>query len=70
MTDYYSGLEDDSESSGRDDLIDFDFEKNTVKGFVLASHKRNGDFHELFHNVPEADYLIEGTSLSHTLYRF
>ena len=68
MTDYYSGLEDDS--SGRDDLLDFDFEENIVKGFVLASHKRNSDFHELFHNVPEADYLIESTSLSHTLYRF
>ena len=66
MTDYYSGLEDDSseesdvDSSGRDDLMDLDLEENAVTGFAVASHKRNSDFHELFPNVPETDYLIEG----------
>jgi hypothetical protein len=31
-----------------------------VTGFAVASSKRNADFHELFPNVPEGDYLIEG----------
>ena len=31
-----------------------------VTGFAVASNKRNADFHELFHNIPDGDYLIEG----------
>ncbi|KAF8893693.1 hypothetical protein CPB84DRAFT_1310669 [Gymnopilus junonius] len=31
-----------------------------VSGFAVASNKRNADFHELFPNVPEGDYLIGG----------
>ena len=61
VTDYYSGLEDDSseesdaDSSGRDDLMDFDLEENTLTGFAVASHRCNSEFHELFHNVPEME---------------
>jgi hypothetical protein len=31
-----------------------------IPGFVVASSKRNADFHELFPNVPEMDYLVQG----------
>lgn len=31
-----------------------------IPGFVVAGSKRNADFHELFPNVPEMDYLIQG----------
>ncbi|CAE6414631.1 unnamed protein product [Rhizoctonia solani] len=30
-----------------------------IPGFVVASSKRNADFHELFPNVPEGDYLVQ-----------
>ncbi|KAF8606537.1 GRAM-domain-containing protein [Ceratobasidium sp. AG-I] len=30
-----------------------------IPGFVVAGSKRNADFHELFPNVPEMDYLIQ-----------
>ncbi|KAB5593994.1 GRAM domain-containing protein YSP2 [Ceratobasidium theobromae] len=30
-----------------------------IPGFVVASSKRNADFHELFPNVPEMDYLVQ-----------
>ena len=31
-------------------------------GYAVASSKRNADFHALFKNVPDDDYLIEGAS--------
>jgi hypothetical protein len=33
---------------------------NLGTGYAVASKKRNDDFHMLFKNVPEDDYLIEG----------
>ncbi|CAE6493001.1 unnamed protein product [Rhizoctonia solani] len=30
-----------------------------IPGFVVASSKRNADFHELFPNIPEGDYLVQ-----------
>ncbi|RDB29293.1 putative membrane protein C20F10.07 [Hypsizygus marmoreus] len=64
--DYYSGLEEgsseeDSGSESDDDLMDLDLREDDipVTGFAVASNKRNADFHELFPNVPEGDYLIE-----------
>lgn len=30
-----------------------------IPGFVVAGSKRNADFHELFPNVPEMDYLVQ-----------
>lgn len=51
-----SGDESDS-SSGELDLNEQDI---PVTGFAVASNKRNADFHELFPNIPEGDYLIEG----------
>ncbi|CAE6446980.1 unnamed protein product [Rhizoctonia solani] len=30
-----------------------------IPGFVVASSRRNADFHELFPNVPEGDYLVQ-----------
>ncbi|KAH7341412.1 GRAM domain-containing protein [Rhizoctonia solani] len=30
-----------------------------IPGFVVAGSKRNADFHELFPNVPEGDYLVQ-----------
>jgi len=68
---YYSGLEestsdDSGESDSGDDLMDLDLgEDIPVTGFAVASNRRNADFHELFSNVPEGDYLIEGESLLH-----
>lgn len=32
----------------------------SVTGFAVASNKRNAEFHEVFPNIPEGDYLIEG----------
>ncbi|KAF5385387.1 hypothetical protein D9615_001078 [Tricholomella constricta] len=62
--DYYSGLEDSSDdggSSSEDDLEDLDLGEDDipVTGFAVASNKRNADFHELFPNIPEGDYLID-----------
>ena len=62
----YSALEDsssddDSDSSGALSGLDIG-EDIPVTGFAVASHKRNADFHELFPNIPEGDYLIEGLS--------
>jgi hypothetical protein len=31
-------------------------------GYALASSKRNADFHAMFKNIPEDDFLIEGAS--------
>ncbi|KAJ4471707.1 hypothetical protein C8J55DRAFT_520675 [Lentinula edodes] len=64
--DYYSGLEsDDSNDSGmdssdEDDLVSaIDVHDMPVTGFAVASSRRNADFHEMFRNIPEGDYLIE-----------
>ncbi|CAE6537054.1 unnamed protein product [Rhizoctonia solani] len=42
---------------------DYDYEgapqAPPIPGFVVASSKRNADFHELFPNVPEGDYLVQ-----------
>jgi hypothetical protein len=70
---YDSGLEgissgegedgDDDSGSGDDDDDDDDLNLHQdipVTGFAVASNKRNADFHELFSNIPEGDYLIEG----------
>lgn len=35
---------------------------HTSTGFAVASKKRNRDFHQLFRNIPELDYLIEDYS--------
>ncbi|KAL4068898.1 hypothetical protein V8B97DRAFT_1872694 [Scleroderma yunnanense] len=45
----------DEESESHDELE----EDIPVTGFAVASNKRNTDFHELFPNIPEGDYLIE-----------
>jgi len=37
-----------------------------VTGFAVASNKRNLEFHALFGQIDEGDYLIEGESLEHT----
>lgn len=53
---------DSSESTGgseSDDELDLNEENIPVTGFAVASNKRNADFHELFPNIPEGDYLIE-----------
>ncbi|KAJ3771404.1 hypothetical protein FB446DRAFT_789628 [Lentinula raphanica] len=64
--DYYSGLESDDsndssvDSSDDDDLASaIDAHDMPVTGFAVASSRRNADFHELFRNIPEGDYLIE-----------
>lgn len=64
---HYSGLEessDEDDSESEDDLGDLDIGEDDipVTGFAVASNKRNADFHELFQNIPEGDYLIEGSS--------
>ena len=48
----------DDESS--DDVDDVTADLMPVTGFAVASSKRNADFHELFPDIPEGDYLIEG----------
>ena len=60
---YDSGLEgisSDEDDSGSEDELDLLREDIPVTGFAVASNKRNADFHELFSNIPEGDYLIEG----------
>ncbi|KAJ3730066.1 hypothetical protein DFJ43DRAFT_463781 [Lentinula guzmanii] len=64
--DYYSGLESDDsndssvDSSDEDDLASaIDVHDMPVTGFAVASSRRNADFHEMFRNIPEGDYLIE-----------
>ncbi|KXN85745.1 hypothetical protein AN958_10928 [Leucoagaricus sp. SymC.cos] len=58
--DYYSGLDPSSDEESADDesMLD-EIEDMPVTGFAVASNKRNADFHELFPNIPEGDYLIE-----------
>ena len=47
-----------SGSEGRLSLGD-DIIPPQITGFAVASNKRNAEFHELFPDVPEDDYLIE-----------
>ena len=49
----------DASSDEYDDELDLN-EEIPVTGFAVASNKRNADFHEMFPQVPEGDYLIEG----------
>lgn len=60
--DYYSGLDasSDEDDSGESASILDEMDDIPVTGFAVASNKRNADFHELFPNIPEGDYLIEG----------
>ncbi|KAF8641191.1 hypothetical protein AX17_000826 [Amanita inopinata Kibby_2008] len=55
------GYEDEDGSESDDELMDMGLgeEDIPVTGFAVASNKRNADFHELFPNIPEGDYLIE-----------
>ena len=58
---YDSGLEGISSDEDGSDLDDLDLQNDiSVTGFAVASNKRNADFHELFSNIPDGDYLIEG----------
>jgi hypothetical protein len=67
----YSGVEgnttDENDSESEDDLMDLELTEDDipVTGFAVASNKRNADFHELFPNIPEGDYLIEGEWIFH-----
>lgn len=54
-----SGLDDDGSGSGSDLDLDIGEHFIPVTGFAVASNKRNADFHELFPNIPDGDYLIE-----------
>ena len=58
---YDSGLEGISSDEDGSDSDDLDLQNDIpVTGFAVASNKRNADFHELFSNIPDGDYLIEG----------
>lgn len=48
------------ESGSSSDELDLNEQDIPVTGFAVASNRRNADFHELFPNIPEGDYLIEG----------
>ena len=54
-----NGDQTDASSDSYEDGLDID-EEIPVTGFAVASNKRNADFHEMFPQVPEGDYLIEG----------
>jgi len=62
-----SGYDDgDSEGaydSDSQDGLSFTDDQVPITGFAVASMKRNSDFHELFPEVTEGDYLIEGAFL-------
>ncbi|KAF9235160.1 hypothetical protein BU15DRAFT_51746 [Melanogaster broomeanus] len=53
------GFGSSEDESGSDDELDLNEQDIPVTGFAVASNKRNADFHELFPNIPEGDYLIE-----------
>jgi hypothetical protein len=58
------GNDDDSDEGYESpDALSFNDEDIPITGFAVASSKRNVDFHELFPDVPEGDYLIEGEIL-------
>jgi hypothetical protein len=52
--------EDTDEIYESPDALSFDEDDMPVTGFAVASSKRNADFHELFPDIEEGDYLIEG----------
>lgn len=54
--------EDEDDEDGGMGGYDDDLDDLPVTGFAVASAKRNHDFHLLFKEVPEVDYLIEGKS--------
>ncbi|CAE6454430.1 unnamed protein product [Rhizoctonia solani] len=53
------GESSDSDAYDSEDALSFTPGEIPITGFAVASSKRNADFHELFPNVPEGDYLIE-----------
>lgn len=54
--------DDTADESGSEDELDLD-DDIPVTGFAVASTRRNYEFHEMFTNIPEGDYLIEGPSV-------
>lgn len=56
----YSSGNDGTDDESSDDVDDVTADLMPVTGFAVASSKRNADFHELFPDIPEGDYLIEG----------
>ncbi|CAE6433584.1 unnamed protein product [Rhizoctonia solani] len=53
------GESSESDAYDSEDALSFAPGEIPVTGFAVASSKRNLDFHDLFPNVPEGDYLIE-----------
>lgn len=49
--------------SDTNDEMSFNDHDIPITGFAVASSKRNADFHDVFPDVPEGDYLIEGESV-------
>lgn len=43
-----------------DDALSLNDHDIPITGFAVASSKRNNDFHEVFPEIPDDDYLIEG----------
>lgn len=60
-----SGSESDDYDSG--DALSFNDDEIPITGFAVATMKRNQDFHELFPQVPQDDYLIDGIVVSQDL---
>lgn len=56
----YSSDNGETDEESSDDVDDVTADLMPVTGFAVASSKRNADFHELFPDIPEGDYLIEG----------
>ncbi|CUA67423.1 putative membrane protein C20F10,07 [Schizosaccharomyces pombe 972h-] [Rhizoctonia solani] len=54
-----AGETSESDDYDSEDALSFTPGEIPITGFAVASSKRNLDFHELFPNVPEGDYLIE-----------
>ena len=56
--------DDDDESDAEVDTLRSSVSRMSlpVTGFAVASNKRNQEFHALFHQIDEGDYLIEGES--------
>ncbi|KAG8870950.1 hypothetical protein FRB97_009220 [Tulasnella sp. 331] len=42
-----------------DDALSLNYHDMPITGFAVASSKRNNDFHEVFPEIPDDDYLIE-----------
>lgn len=61
MSDDQEGRQEDTDEIYESpDALSFDEDDIPVTGFAVASSKRNADFHELFPDIEEGDYLIEG----------